>query len=337
MKKVFAPHLGRHVILGGKKRRTIFGPQLRLSRYLKAGLPAPPTSCDYSPLATTALSQMYDNDQLGDCVIAAGYHIVGTESGNANGGKPFIATDKQIIADYSAIGGYVPGNPNTDQGCDIQTALNYWVSHGFADGTKPLGWLAVDAGNPEEVKQAIYLFGGSLDIGVELPDAWINPFPSSNGFIWDVAGDPDQENGHSIMSPGFNAVGYTKQGIIIATWSLLGVITWAAVQKYLVNAAGGELYVLLMPDQIAAGQAKAPNGVAWADLIADWDALGGTIPIPSPTPPPPPPSPVAGVTLAQCDAAIDAAFAKAPFFLWPRSADKIAKNALASLPWSTKP
>ena len=80
---------------------------------------------------------------LGDCVIAGGYHVEAVWTGNA--GQLFTATDAQIVADYGAIGGYVPGDPSTDNGCDEQTAFNYWTKTGFANGTTLAGWLAVDA------------------------------------------------------------------------------------------------------------------------------------------------------------------------------------------------
>ena len=31
---------------------------------------------------------------------------------------------------------------------------------------------------------------------VELPAAWINPGPNGNGFVWDVAGSPNPQDGH---------------------------------------------------------------------------------------------------------------------------------------------
>ena len=65
-------------------------------------------------------------------------------------------------------------------------------------------------------------------------------------------------------------------------------VTWAALAALGVPSAGGELWVMLTPDQLAKGASKAPNSVAWADLIADFDAIGGTVPVPAPTPPPAP-------------------------------------------------
>jgi len=276
IKSVLAPHLGRTVKFG-RKRPMPGAPKFRLRRYLR--LPTVPPSADYSAKAASVLSNIYLNDQLGDCVIAGGYHIVGTETGNAD--NLFTATNDQIIADYGSIGGYVPGDPNTDQGCDEQTALNFWTSNGFANGTKLLGWMAVDGSNKQELMAACYLFE-NLFFGIELPDAWISPFPSGNGFTWGVAGDPDPQNGHCVVG-----VGYDTSGIKIDTWGLLGTLTYDAIAKYCVAAAGGEVYVLLTPDQLAKGQQKAPNGIAWADLISDFTDLGGSIiapPSPAPTP-----------------------------------------------------
>jgi hypothetical protein len=259
----------------GRKRPVAHGPRLRLESYFKATLPAAPASADFSRGGQPALGNVYLNDTLGDCVIAGGYHIVATTTGNA--GSLFTASNQQLITDYSAIGGYVPGDPSTDNGCDEPTALNYWVEKGFANGTKPLGWLAVDATNRSELESALYLFE-NLYFGVELPDDWLNPAPSESGFYWDVAGDPDPNNGHCVIG-----VGYGENGVTIDTWGLLGTVTWAALAKYFTASANGAAYVLLTPDQLAKGQIKAPNGVAWASLIADFDAIGGSVPTPSPS------------------------------------------------------
>jgi hypothetical protein len=184
----------------------------------------------------------------------------------ANAGAEFVATIDQITADYSAIGGYVKGDPSTDQGCDEQTAFRYWSSNGFADGSKLAAWVAINAQNPKECMLAMYLFESDF-FGIELPDAWINPFPSSNGFVWDV-GSPDPENGHCVVGTGYNA-----QGILIDSWGLRGLITWSAVAALCTDSAGGQLYALMTPDQLAKGQTKAPNGVDWTLLLQYFAAI----------------------------------------------------------------
>lgn len=289
MKTVFAPHLGTHVKFG-RKRPVAHCPRLHLKNYLLKSLPTPPTVVDYSAAAAASLGNVDLNDQLGDCVIAGYCHIRGVTSANS-GGPEVLFSSSDIIKMYSAIGGYVPGNPSTDQGCDEQTALNYWTQHGGTDGSKLLGWLALDATNPTEYRTALWLFE-NLYFGIELPDAWINPMPSGPGFTWGVAGAPDPHNGHCIMG-----MGYSPSGVKVDTWGMLGTMTDSAIAKYCGPSGGGELYVLVSPDLIAKGQSRAPTGFDWSQLIADFDSLGGNIPIPAPSPapgpivPPVPPNP----------------------------------------------
>ncbi len=304
LKLVHAPHLGRNVKLGGRRRpksKHVYAP--RISNYLGKSRPPPPASTNYRAIHDPALAEMYLNDAEGDCVIAARYHRIGQLTALASGGVPFIATKTQINADYSRVGGYVVGDDSTDQGCDMVTNNNDAVGHGYADGSKDLGWLVVDATDRKLVEQVIYLFEGGVDLGIELPDAWINPFPSENGFVWDVAGAPDPDNGHCVQ-----VIDYDTRGIIVATWGLWGWITWAAAAKYLAASAYGEAYLHLSPDSLSDAQDKAPNGVAWVDLISDFDIMGGNVPTPvqpAPLPPAPPgpvPAPVQGMpTLEQVE------------------------------------
>ena len=293
MKTVHTPHLGRDVKLGGRKARRVWGPHLQLGKYLRAAMPDTPASCDYTAQAMASLSNVYDNDTLGCCVIAGLNHVMGVETGNADGGQPVVVTNDQIVKEYGAIGGYVPGDAATDQGCDEKTAFDYYSQQGWSNGTKAAGYLAVDATNRAEVQAAIYLFENVI-YGVSLPDGWVNPFPGGNGFTWDVAGAPDPQNGHCFVAAGYDATG-TK----ICTWGLLGTLTWAANAAYAVDSAqGGMLWVILSPDEISKAQSKAPNGVDWSSLVSDFDAIGGNI---QPTPPVPAPSPApnGSVSLAQ--------------------------------------
>ncbi len=321
MKTFFAPHLGRHVKLG-RRAPVSLGPHLRLSRYLTARLPPVPASCDYSSAALPSLRDIMGNDTLGDCVIASANHVQGLVTGNA--GALVHATLADIIKQYSAIGGYNPNDPSTDQGCDEVTALNWYVANGFANGVKPLGWIYVDGANAEEVKSATYLFEHII-ICTGLPDSWVSPFPSADGFTWDAA-TPDPNNGHSYMSFGYNG-----RGSEIDTWGEFGTQTYAALSSCSTTATGGGCYCILTPEMLTKGATKAPNGVAWSDLISDFDSLGGNIPAPSPTPPVTPPSPVgATVTRDQAQAWLDAALASAHPLLTRSQATAIVDAALAA-------
>ena len=255
-------------------------PKLHLKDYATVSFFADvPTSVDYSAKAQNSLSNIYGNDVLGCCVISMCDHLVGVETGNADNEK--VATLDQVIADYSAIGGYNPNDPTTDNGCDEQTAFSYYQQNGFFDGTKLAGYVAVDATNKELVKAAIYWFE-NVCVGFEIPDSGVSPIPAS-GQVWNLTGAPNPSNGHAVM-----VVGYDDSYVYVATWGMILKVTWDAFAMYMVPAAGGECYALLTPDELASGQEECPNGIAWASLQADFAALGQA---PSPPAPPPPPDP----------------------------------------------
>jgi hypothetical protein len=210
---------------------------------------------------------MYLNDQLGDCVIAGMAHLVGVFTGNA-GQVPDQFTADQITGMYSAIGGYVPGDPSTDQGCDERTAMAYWQSQGAPAGSNQIaGWVSIDGTNIQRVKTALWLFENLL-FGVELPDRWVNPAPEAPGFTWDVAGPTVEDNGHC-----FVGVGYDDRGVLIDTWGMLGTITYQAIAAYATAGGSGELYSVLTPAIVAKATAKAPNGYDWAALQADFQCF----------------------------------------------------------------
>jgi hypothetical protein len=272
----------------GRRRPVARFPRLKLSNYIIRGAePTPPASIDYSPAAAASLAEMYGNDVLGDCVIACVEHVEGVLTGNANP-PPLLFTSAQTTSFYSAACGYVPGNENTDNGCDIQTVLAYWQNNGSPAGSthRIVGSMSVDATNWTEVQTAIWLFTNVI-YGVDLPDAWVNPMPSTSGFIWDVAGAPDPENGHCFPSMAYNAT-----EAMIATWAMTGFITPAAIAEYASPKGHGELYTVLSQDILNTASQLAPNGINWTQLQADFAALGGTVTPPTPpTPTPPTPTP----------------------------------------------
>lgn len=252
----------------GRNRPVARSPRLSLKNYLMKALPSPPPACNYQRKARETLQKIYGNDVLGDCVIAGMAHTVGVLTGNA--GDQFYYDPGEIVAMYSAIGGYIPGNGATDNGCDEVTALNYWREKGAPSGVHNIaGYLAVDPANIEEYRTALWLFE-NLFFGLELPDEYVNPFPSASGFVWSVAGEPDPNNGHCIVG-----MGYDSTGVAISTWGMTGLMSDAAVAKYCAASAGGALYTVLSQDAIAKATLKAPNGFDFSQLTADFQAIGG--------------------------------------------------------------
>ena len=254
-------------------RRKMIAPKtcMRFRDYQQLAFPEPPASGDYRPKAASALAQMYGNDQLGDCVIAWMAHAIGVFTGNATG-TPVIFDSADIIKEYGAIGGYDPNDPSTDQGCDENTALDYWVSTGFiAPEHRISGFVSIDATNPKECAAAVWLFE-NLMFGVALPDEWTHPIATGSGFVWDVGGDPDPDQNHC-----FGSASWDEQGVGVETWGMDGKITYAAMAKYAVASAGGQLFSVITPEIISRATMRAPSGFDFNQLTTDFVGMGGTV------------------------------------------------------------
>lgn len=278
---------GRQWFLGRKapksKDRTFRSGQSLLG----STVPTPPGTIGIPSLCAQGLSQTFMNTQLGCCVISHHAHFLANISSQI--GKPFIYTDQQIIADYHQVGGYSPGNPFSDQGCNIDDDLTYLQSTGFADGSKLLGSINLDPTSQLAMTQSVWITGG-VCFGMAMPDAWINPAPQQSGFVWDVAGSPDDSNGHC-----FTGFAYpTSQGIAIATWGMVGTITWGAIAKYGAAAANGEVHSYVNPQMIDPKTGLSPNGLTLNQICTYFNAMGGNVVVPpGPTPNPTPnPTPV---------------------------------------------
>lgn len=224
---------------------------IKFSAVLKAGtLPAPPAKNYWEYLVKSW--PMMENDELGCCVVAAAGHM--EQNWTAHSGTMITVPDEQIVEAYSAVGGYVPGQPSTDQGLAITDFLSFWQTTGFA-GRKILGWVGVDQTNITHVKQAVYLFG-ALDIGVQLPNSAMDQFNA--GMPWDVvADDGGIDGGHCIP-----IMGQGSQGFACITWGKIQYMTNAFFAKYC-----DESYGIVTQDWLnAAG--RAPNAMNLTALTA---------------------------------------------------------------------
>jgi hypothetical protein len=283
----------------------------KLKMFLKAdAIPATPDTVDWSAAAISVIEDVEGNANFGDCVEAEDAHYLGVITGNAN--ALYAYTDEQTLADYSAITGFDPNNPATDQGTDPVADLNYRVTNGYVDGSKDAGWAMVDATNVAEVRYALAEFG-NIKMWFGIPDSIVNSMSSlQSGFVWDVAaGDADQQNGHCIGSCGYNptkilAVAATARGLLVMTWGMLGLITWDAVAAWFIPANGGGMATRVSMDWINTKSGNAPSGLNAAAMITAFNAyFGGSLPIPGAPPAPAPqptPVPTGPATLANAQA-----------------------------------
>lgn len=255
----------------GRKRPVVKYPHLRARNYFMRHLAAPPASCDYTQRAKAALSRMYLNDQLGDCVPACILHAEGVFTANASG-NPVMFSDENVRKVYAgASGGTFPGQ---DEGCDLQTALTWWENHGLGivgGGQAPLGFLAVNAKDPIECRQCIYLFE-NLIFGIELPDTWYQA-SDRPGFFWNASSGTksNPDFGHCVGSFGYG------QNFEISSWGMEGKMTDAGVAFSASEQNGGELYSVLTMDILDRARQRAPSGLDRTQLIADFQAIGGRV------------------------------------------------------------
>lgn len=249
--------------------------RLLLQNYL-VGLPAMPPSVDHS-----AVGEEFGelgNDTVGDCTVAAAGHAIQVADWYGQG-TPATVTTKNILAAYSAITGYDPSDPNSDQGANLLDVLSYWRKTGIV-GEKLNAYVAFESAKADHWKATIDLFGGAY-IGVWLPKTVVDALDSGRVIDWTATKDPvTQDAGHCVV-----AIGYDANGLKVVTWGLVITMSWAFAARYC-----DEAYAPLMPSW-ASG--KEPNLLNMAQLTADLAIVsgGGVIPVDPPVTPPAPPAP----------------------------------------------
>jgi len=253
-----SPKLG--LILDGLHK-----PALKLSNYIRPALANPPAAV--SRPHPGFQWGMLANDRLGDCVIAMMLHSIEDFHLDANTQVPAF-TDQDAISVYSAITGYNPDDPNSDQGTNERTAMLYWEQHGLhtSDGAphQIVATVAVDPSDLNECRIAIDEFV-DLQIGIALP------LTAQGQTEWTVVGNgktghsaPGSWGGHGIPYREYDADTFK-----CVTWGQELLLTVPFHQAY-----AQEAHVVVTREMLNK-QGIGPSGVAWDDLIADIKALPG--------------------------------------------------------------
>ena len=228
---------------------------LALGAYLTRALPPPPPAADWTKGITSW--GMMRNDTLGDCTIAGVAHAI--QIWSANTGNTITVPDATVESYYEKWDGYVPGNPNTDNGGVELDVLNDWQKQGFA-GNVLLAFADPKYSNLVEIRQSIALFGG-VYIGLALP------ISAQKQDVWDVAPTGGASarkgswGGHCVFVPKYDQHGFT-----CITWGSVKTMTIAFWKKYC-----DEAHTLLGQDWLSAK--GAPSGFNQAQLLADLKAI----------------------------------------------------------------
>ena len=250
-------------------------PRLRLGDFLDyATLPPIPAQVDY--LSEVTDWPVYLNDQIGDCTCAAAGHMIEAWS-RYGAGTTVEVTDQDVLTAYEAVGGYVPGDPATDQGAVMQDVLGYWRKTGIG-GHRILAFAQVDVTNFAEVYAALYLFG-TVYIGVNFPASAMQQFDA--GQPWSVVAD----DGGIIGGHAVNLGQRDGTGLKVVTWGRVQDLDQAWFGRYCEEA-----WIVCDQEWITA-TGGSPEGLDVAALNAAFTEITGGQPGPFPVQPQPGPTP----------------------------------------------
>lgn len=245
----------------GKKAATYSKKDFCFSKYadIASGnaLPQAPIGYGHTSLIQNPLG-MLGNDNVGDCAIAGPAHEHMLTS--AAGGKQITFTTEGVLSIYSAITGYNPNDPSTDQGSNVRDVLNYRLNTGFTDAEgnvhKIGAFIALEPGNWSQLLTALNLFE-AVGIGIQVPESAQDQF--ANGQPWSVVPGAQIEGGHYIP-----VVARPGQSLVnVITWGALQGMTQGFYEKFC-----DEAWAILSPEMIGSTGVSL-EGFNLAQLQAD--------------------------------------------------------------------
>jgi hypothetical protein len=206
------------------------------------------------------------NNRAGCCVFSAPAHDINLIRQFGGAHVPEV-TAEMVLAEYAKRTGWDPVTGANDNGYYIRVMLEIWRTEGLF-GTKLLAYCAVDWNDPDEVRLALWL-GGGLIGGYDLPLASQDQQDVSGRQLWYVpeggwkAGHgPGTWGGHALYKFGTSPGGDQDNSWGESTISTPG---WR-------KDCCSELWLPIVDIWVAG--AKAPNGFALDDLLADVRARG---------------------------------------------------------------
>lgn len=203
------------------------------------------------------------NDSVGDCTCADVAHSLMLYTGLGKG--PFtMPTAQDTLKLYSAITGYNPSDPNTDQGADMVTVAKYIKDTGFL-GHKIDDFGVLDPSNLDSVLWSVHLFG-TCKIGIQVPSFAMDQF--DNNQPWDYTGQPYTiEGGHDIPIFQYQAaVGGPL--FYVLTWGKLQPMTFAFYKQFCMEA------IAPVSADFCYATGMAPSGFDLPTLLSDLHNIG---------------------------------------------------------------
>jgi hypothetical protein len=237
-------------------------PSVSLCAYYTSDLPSVDSLTFPLGHADAIQPQMFCNNVIGDCAIAGSIEEV--RLANALAGKTVNFTDQTAIENYSAITGYVPDDPATDQGTDVHELFDYRTSTGIIDADGQRHTIIAYAGlTPRdfgELLVALSLFD-MVGVGIQVPDFCEAQFDA--GQPWHpVPGRHTIEGGHYVPLVG----ALDQHTAQVYTWGATQLMTDTFYNTYCTTAV-----VALTAELFTDG--KSIDGIDFAKLAADLPEL----------------------------------------------------------------
>ena len=210
---------------------------------------------------------MLGNDQYGCCGEAGILHLIQGQSSNT--GNPLTATTAQALALYSAVTGFDPNDPSTDQGTVLTDLLTYIQKNGVEMNNstgKPVtvevvGSASLDISSFAQLRYAAFTFGGTY-LGINCPQQCVDD--TSN---WNFSAGLPPAGGHCIPQEGEGAAGGK-----IVSWGMVIPCSTGFLLSYL-----EEGYVVITKAWLNA-QGKSPTGLDLNSLVAAMNAVRNNTP-----------------------------------------------------------
>lgn len=201
------------------------------------------------------------NDQIGDCGEAMSIH--GVEAFHLDAQTPVPPFgDPEAEREYEDVGGYVPGDPSTDQGTDNQTLVDYWRDTGIKDasGLRHFieGSLFIDPQNRQLAKLAIWEF-------VVLFRALGLPITAQGQTYWRLA-DGSLRGDAALGSWGYHDIpylSYDSRRLRNVTWGDEYLVDWDFDEAYAVQG------LIVITHEQTNLRGVSPSGVNWTKLNQD--------------------------------------------------------------------
>lgn len=211
----------------GKKAARPEAVKFKLAQFVDfSKLPKPPLHFGHETVIAPKDWGMLGNDDFGDCVWAGAAHE--TMLWNSGGYGSFVGfLSQNVLSDYSAVTGFDPSDPNTDNGTDMSDAASYRRKTGIVDsnGTrhKIAAYLSIKPGDIKELYVALYLFH-AVGVGIEFPSSAFDQFNRAKP--WSVVRNSSIEGGHYIPMVA------KRKSMQCVTWGQLQGMTVGFYQKY---------------------------------------------------------------------------------------------------------